>query len=189
MRKTKLALLALLGLTLAGCVLSLNPLFKDGDGTFDPALNGVWEAPEGKGTFTFRGFPADKFYSLETHFTNQPKAEFNAVLGTVGKHRFLQLVPRRPDNIHAKSFYGGHFIQACSFWKVTLESNSLTLMSLDYRWVERMDKAKKLDIQHEQQEGGFIILTAPTEELKAFVLKYADDTSAFSDGLTFERKK
>jgi hypothetical protein len=189
MRKAKVALLALLCVTLAGCVLSLHPLFSDGESTFEPALDGIWQAPEGKGTFTLRWFPDGKLYSLETVLTNQSKGEFNAVLGTVGKHRFLEIAPRRPGNIHAKSFYGGHFIQAFSFWKVTLETNSLTLTPLNYQWVEAMDKAKKLDIKHEQQEGGFIILTASTEELKAFVLKYADDTSAFSEPLTFARKK
>jgi hypothetical protein len=189
MRKTKFGILALACVTLGGCVLSLHPLFTGEDRIFEPTLNGVWQDKEGKGTFTLRWFADGKFYFLQTELKDQPKGDFNAVLGTAGKYRFLEIVPRRPDNIHAKSFYGGHFIQAFSFWKVTLETNLLTLTPLNYQWVEAMDKAKTLEIKHEQQDGGFIILTASTDELKAFVLKYADDKSAFSDGLTFERKK
>ncbi len=189
MRKTKFALITFLGAALCGCVLSLHPLFTDGERIFEPGLDGVWQDKEKKSTFTLWWFADGKFYFLRTELKDQPNGDFNAVLGTVGKYRFLEIIPRRPDNIHAKSFYGGHFIQAFSFWKVALGGDTLTLTPLNYQWFEEMIKAKKLDIKHEQQEGGFIMLTASTEELKAFVLKYADDKSAFSDGLTFERKK
>jgi hypothetical protein len=189
LRKANIVLMVLLGVVLSGCVLSLHPLFTGGDRIHEPALDGVWQAKDGKGTFTLRWFRDGKSYLLQTELEDQPKGDFNAALGAIGKDRFLEIVPRRPNNIHAKSFYGGHFIQAFSFWKVALEKDTLTLTPLNYQWIEAMDKAKKLDIKHEQQEGGFIMLTASTEELKAFVLKYADDKSAFSGGLNFERKK
>jgi hypothetical protein len=189
LRKVNIVLIILLGAVLSGCVLSLHPLFTGGDSIYEPTLSDVWQDKGGKGTFTLRWFADGKHYFLQTELKDQPKGDFNAVLGAIGKDRFLEIVPMRPDNIHAKSFYGGHFIQAFSFWKVALEKDTLTLTPLNYQWIEAMDKAKKLDIKHEQQEGGFIMLTASTEELRAFVLKYADDKSAFSDGLNFERKK
>ena len=34
-----------------------------------------------------------------------------------------------------------------------------------------------------------LILTAPTKELQAFVLKYADDSRLFSDEIVYSRKK
>jgi len=191
MRITKIALLALFGFIFSSCTTSFHSLFTDKDRIFEPVLAGAWQDKEQKATFTLRWFAEGKLYSLNTEMKDQPAApgEFNAVFGTVGKHRFLEIVPRRPSNIGAKGFYGGHFLQLYSFWKVELDGDVLTLAPLNYQWVEAMDKAKKLDIKHEQQEGGFIVLTASTEELKAFVLKYADDKSAFSGGLTLERKK
>ena len=130
-------------------------------------------------------------YNLTTEIKDQPATpgDFNAILGTIGKHRFLNIVPKRPNNVSAKSFYGGHFIQTFSFWKVDLIGDKLKLVPLNYQWVEAMVKAKKLDVKYEQQDGGFITLTASTEELKAFVLKYADDPYAFSGGFEFERSK
>jgi hypothetical protein len=191
MHKFKLTLLAALTLVFSSCTPSLHPLFTDTERTSDPALAGVWQDNQQENTFTLRWFPDGKLYFLKTDMKDQPATpgEFNAVLGTVGKHRFLEIVPRRPNNIPAKSFFGGHFFQACSFWKVDLDGDKLTLTPLNYQWVEAMVKAKKLEIKHEQQEGGFIILTASTAELKAFVLKYADDKAAFSGTLAFDRKK
>ena len=194
-RKTFLFFLFLLCAALSGCVLSLQPLFTDKEQIYDPALDGVWQIKDSGrtytdkgGIFTLRWFPDGKFYFLKTELKDQPNGGFNAVLGIVGTNRFLQLAPQPPKEIHPKSFYGGHFIQAYSFWKVQLEKDTLSLSSLDYEWIERMDKEKKLDLKHEKR-GKFIILTASTDELKTFVSKYADDKSAFSDVLSFERKK
>jgi hypothetical protein len=191
MRNTKIALLGVIGFVFSSCTTSLHPLFTDGDRTYEPALVGVWQDKDKQATFTLRWFADGKLYSLHTEMTDQPAApgEFNAVLGRVGKHRFLEIIPRRPSNIGAKGFYGGHFLQLFSFWKVELDGDALTLTPLNYQWVEGMAKAKKLDIRCEQQEGGSIILAASTEELKAFVLKYSEDRAAFSDGLKLQRKK
>jgi hypothetical protein len=195
--KQNFVLITFLCVALSGCVLSLQPLFTDNEQIHDQALEGTW-ALEGTrqiknnqnktGTFDFRWFPDGKNYSLQTKLKDQGNGEFIAVLGNIGTNRFLQIVPKRPDNIHPKSFYGGHFIQGFSFWKVQADTSKLTLASLNYEWIETMDREKKLDIKHEKQDK-FIILTASTEELKAFILKYADDKSAFSDVLSFERKK
>ncbi len=191
MNKTKPALFALLSLLLSGCMTSLYPLFTDADKIFDPALAGVWQDDKHENTFTIQWFPDGKLYFLHTEMKEQlvVPGEFNAGLGTIGKHRFLNIVPRRPKNIPANSFYGGHFLQTFSFWKVELDGDKLTLTPLSHEWLKAMLKEKKLDIKTYQPEGGFITLTASTEELKAFVLKYADDKSAFSSGLHFERKK
>ena len=178
-------------LLLCSCVTSLHPLFTGDERMSDPALEGVWQDAKGENTFTLKWFPDGKLFMLNTTIKEQPGApgEFNAVLGTVGKHRFLNIVPKRPHGIHPKSFYGGHFLQTFSFWKVDLDGDKLTLTSVDYQWIEAMLKAKKLDLKYEKQEGGLITLTASTDDLKAFVLKYADDKTAFSDQLIFERKK
>lgn len=190
-RRIKLALVALLCCAISSCTPTLHPLFTHADRTYDPELAGIWLNHEQDNKFTLAWFAEGKIYSLRTELKDQPATpgDFNAILGKIGKHRFLNLVPKRPTSLDAKSFYGGHFIQTFTFWKVDLKGDKLTLTPLNYQWVEAMIKAKKLGIKYEQQDGGFITLTASTEELKAFVLKYADDSSAFSGGLQFERKK
>ena len=155
----------------------------------EPALAGVWRDKEHESTFELRWFRDGRSYYLKTELKDQAPAEFQAVLGKLGEHRFLQINPMRPENLHPQSFFGGHFFQTYTFWKLDLDGDSLSLTGLDPQWVKSMLEAGKLEIDSEQQEGGFLLLTATTDKLKDFVLKYADDKAAFSGGFNFERQK
>lgn len=126
--------------------------------------------------------------------TRKRRAEWYATLGNIGTNRFLELLPQRPNEIHQKSFYGGHFIQLRSFWKVSFLGDTLTLTSMSSQWLEAMLKQKKVDIKCEKPEGGLLFLTATTQELQEFVTKHADDSGAFPSsgeekGITFSRSK
>jgi hypothetical protein len=62
------------------------------------------------------------------------------------------------------------------------------------QWLDSMVKQKKTDIRYERTGDGLLFLTAPTEELREFVNKYADDRDAFPStgdekGMVFDRKK
>ncbi len=177
----RISLLVFIGLVSSSCTMSVHSLFNDGDRSLEPALAGVWQDKEQKATLTLRLSTDRKVYSLHTEVKDQPAAsgDFNAVLGTVGKHRFLEIIAR---NIGPKGF------DLYSFWKVELDVDSLTLTPLNPHWIEAMDEEKMQVIEHEAAPGG-IMLTASTEELKAFVVKYGDNKSAFSDPLKFQRKK
>ena len=58
---------------------------------------------------------------------------------------------------------------------------------MDNEWLEEMIDEKKVNIAHVRLEDR-IILTAPTEELQKFVLKYAEDTDAFPELDELHRK-
>lgn len=159
-----------------GCVLTLNSLFTSKDVVYDPALVGIWHNAEA--TFAIKAF--DKRtgrYVVRTSITNQPPGEFYATLGTIGTKRFLEFTPQRPDAIHQKSFFGGHFLHLNSFWKVGLSGDQLTLIPMSIQWLDTMIKNQKVSIKHE--DGGVLFLTATTQELQEFVAKYADDPGAF----------
>lgn len=184
------ALLAI-AITTGGCVPTLNSLFTTKDMAYDPALEGAWQTAEA--TWTIQPFDANGGrYRLRTEMKDQPPAEWYATLGNIGTNRFLELLPQRPNEIHQKSFYGGHFIQLRSFWKVALAGNTLTLTSMSTQWLEAMLKQNKVTIKYEKPEGGMLFLTASTPELQEFVVKYADDPGAFplkgdEKGITFSR--
>lgn len=176
-----------------GCVPTLNSLFTSKDVTYDPALEGIWQNAEA--TWTIKPFDAKGGrYRLHTEMKDQPSAEWYFTLGIIGTNRFLELLPQRPNEIHPKSFYGGHFIQLRSFWKVSLEGNNLTLTSMSSQWMDTMLKQNKLTIKHERPEGGMLFLTASTPELQEFVAAYANDPGAFptkgdEKGITFARAR
>ena len=189
---TRTLLLAVVALS-GGCVLTLNSLFTSKDVTYDPALAGVWQNPEA--TWTIK--PYDKStgrYVLQAAMKNQPEAQFDAKLGTVGTNRFLELTPKRPDTIHPKSFFGGHFVPLHSFWKVALDGDNLTLTSMSIQWLQRIIGQKSSDIKYAKCDDGTVFLTASTQELRDFVGKYVDDREAFpatgdEKGIVFIRSK
>ena len=174
-----------------GCVPTLNSLFTGKDVAYDPALEGKWQNAEA--TWTIQPYDArGGRYRLRTEMKDQPPAEWDATLGNIGTNRFLELLPRRPNEIHQKTFYGGHFIRLRSFWKVALDGDTLTLTSMSSQWLEAMLKQNKVTIKHEKPEGGILFLTASTQELQDFVAKYADDPGAFPSkgeekGITFSK--
>jgi hypothetical protein len=189
-RLCSLFLLALL-LVCGGCTLTLHSLFTAKDLVFDDNLVGKWTAQDA----TWDIKPFDKKtgrYMLTTTMKNQPPAQFYAYLGEVKGVRFLELLPKRPDAIHPKTFYGGHFVTLRSFWKVSLGDSALTLTPLSSRWLESMIKQNKLTIKYEKPEDGVLFLTASTQELQDLVTTYADDPGAFpttgdEKGLAFVR--
>jgi len=180
-------------LATGGCILTMNSIFTSKDVTYDPALEGVWQ--NGDATWTIKSFhkPTGR-YTLQTTMPDQPPAEFYATLGTIGTNRFIELMPQRPNAIHPKTFFGGHFIQLHSFWKVALDGDALTLTSMSSQWLEAMLEQNKVSIKYEKPEEGMLFLTASTKELQAFVAKYADDPEAFPSngdekGIVFARGK
>ncbi len=191
MRKLIRGVLLAVVLAAGGCVPTLNSLFTSKDVTYDPALEGKWQ--NANTMWTIQPFDAKGGrYRLHTEMKDQPPAEWHATLGTIGTNRFLELLPQRPKEIHPKSFYGGHFIQLRSFWKVALAGDTLTLTSMSTQWLETMLKQNKVTIKYEKQEGGMLFLTASTQELQDFVAKYADDPGAFPSkgdekGISFSR--
>lgn len=192
MRCIRGALLAV-AIVSGGCVPTLNSLFTSEDVAYDPALEGKWQNAEA--TWTIQPFDArGGRYRLRTEMKEQPTAEWYATLGKIGTNRFLELLPLRPNEIHPKSFYGGHFIQLRSFWKVALVGDTLTLTAMSTQWLETMLKRNEVTIKYEKPEGGMLFLTADTPELQDFVAKYANDPGAFpvnggEKGIVFARGK
>jgi len=178
----KLKSLGILSLIfLGGCVLSFYPLFENQEIRYDPSLVGTWktvdqhepDAPHTSAKFTISQHPAmGNTYIVETDGGEGVPGRFMAQLGFIGTNRFLQMLPLRPDCIHGKSLFGGHFVAAWSFWKLELNGDTMSLYDMNEPWFEDMLKAKKIEIKHEQQKGGYVVLTASPQELKAFITKY-----------------
>ena len=190
---TRCILAALLALASGGCVPTLNSIFTSKDVAGDPAIEGVWQNADA--TWTINPFDAKGGrYRLHTEMKDQPPAEWHLTLGVIGTNRFVELLPQRPSGIHTKSFFGSHFIQLRSFWKVSLEGNNLTLTSMSSQWMDTMLKQNKLTIAHERPEGGLLFLTASTPELQEFIAAYANDPGAFptkgdEKGIAFVRSE
>jgi hypothetical protein len=196
--------IVILSLTfLCGCVLSFYPLFENEEIRYNPALVGVWntvpqhtpDSPHTEAKFTISQAPVmGNTYIVQMEPkdgkpTDALSNRFVAQIGFIGTNRFLQILPQRPDCIHAKSLFGGHFIPAWSFWKLELNGDRMSLYDMNEPWLEDMLKAKKLEIKHEQQKGGFIVLTASAKELKAFIAKHDTEQGFYMEKMIFSRQK
>lgn len=176
MRAVKLVVALGLAAVMAGCVPSLHPLFTEEDLVYDPALVGTWAEKEGEDICTFRK-SGENAYDLIYTEEGVP-ARFDAHLVRIGEFLFLDTYPGDPDI--KNDFYLIHLIPAHTFLRIWIEGDVLRYAMLDLDWLKRMISEKKVEIGHEQVDGG-IVLTASTKELQEFFLKYADDDKAFPD--------
>ena len=184
MRAIKLMVALGLVMLVAGCVPSLHPLYTDEDLVYDPALVGTWTEEESEDTWTFRK-SGEKAYDLIYTEGGVP-ARFDAHLVRVGEFLFLDTYPGEPDI--KNNFYLIHLIPAHTFLRIGIEGDVLRYAMLDLDWLKKMISEKKVDIGHEEIEGG-ILLTASTKELQAFFLKYAEDERAFPDPKELHRQE
>lgn len=177
---------------LCSCTLTLNPLILDENLVYDQNLEGDWGNENALWKVRAYG-REDGFFFIDTEMTDQPDGNFQAKLGQIDGVRFLEISPKRPQSIHQKSFYGGHFLSLYSFWKISVDKDNLELVPMSVQWLESRIKSKQIEIKYEMTEKGIPVITATSKDLQAFISKYANDPHAFPNtddvqGLNFSRK-
>lgn len=184
MRLIRISVLSVMAVFLASCfVTSLHPLYTEEDLTFIPEVLGTWENED---VWMFKQSGKNAYELTIKEQESKKTGVYEAHLVKLGKYLFLDLYPDESEL--EDSGYGIHFVPAHSFWKVKIEKDVLRLSFMDIEWLENMIDEKKVNIAHVRLEDR-IVLTAPTEELQKFVLKYAEDTDAFPELDELHRKK
>ena len=59
-------------------------------------------------------------------------------------------------------------------------NHSFDIQQLDAKYLENLIRNKKIRIKHEVTEDGGYVITAPTEELQKYIVKYSDIPEAYS---------
>jgi len=176
---------------LAGCVPpgSLHGLYASpSDVSSDSALLGTWKRADGEDQqkWVFRK-GEEGAYSLTVTVTTkgrEDRSQWEARLVRVGDSRFLDLLPalrtaqRRPD---ASAFY---VARLHLFVKLEAGKDGLRLRLLDPDWWEAQRKQGAVPLRTEELESGLSVITASTEEIRAFLLKAAADPKVFGTPLT-----
>ena len=182
--KTFLAIGVAACAALAGCyVQSIHPLYSDRTSLFDPALLGTWVAEEDdEFVFTLE----DTTRGVYTLICDESgaTARFQAVLAEIDGVRFMDLFPEEPGNDNG--FYRDHLMRVHSVLKLERMADTLSVSDFDAEWLSTMAADKKLTIPHVSLDGA-VLLTASTEELQAFVRKYAKTPEAFSEPVRLRR--
>ena len=103
--------------------------------------------------------------------------DFDARLVQLGDYRFLDIYPEddSPDD-----FLGSHFVAAHTFWKLSLEDETMRLVGLNPEWLEDGLEDGTVQVPHIRLGHDIDVwLTAKTKELQEFVVAYAENAEAF----------
>jgi len=196
---------------LAGCVplVSLQPLFTKDKIVFADELLGTWadDANKPQVTWEFARLEeeaaerlpgelreeARKCYRVNIADSEDRKGVFAGCLVKLGDRLFLDLVPDKfPSGEHnpehmALVYNAFFFLRVHTFMRIAVADDRLTIRLTDDEPFKKLIEAEPKAVRHDVIDD-HPVLTASTEELQAFVTKYADDERLFANELTLTRK-
>jgi len=186
--KTKsqwIIILSLLVFFIGSCVPSLHPLYTPEDLIFEQKLLGAWMDDDSV-VWEFEKYtPSTTFFSKSkdtTHYKltvhDQKPAKFDLHLFKLGKYLYFDFLisEYKIENEMADA----HLFPVHTFARAKIEKDSVTIEHFNIDFIENLIKEKKIRIKHEIADDR-VILTAGTEELQKFVLKYADHDELYAE--------
>lgn len=142
----------------------------------------------------------DGHYEL-AHFSEEGQYAYDAVLLKLGKTYFLDVFPDAPiddlETFKQKEKTPGlsfseedenfpilaNYVATHNFYKVEfVNDKKILIYPFDGERLEDLVAQRKIRIKHESVNDNFVI-TASTEELQKFIIKYAEDKKTFEDPL------
>jgi hypothetical protein len=197
--KVKKLLFYLLAALLGGCVpvMSLHSLYTEENVVFEEKLLGTWvddpNGPEVIWEFTHIDEPKNA-YKLIFSGDKGKKGSFVAHLVKLENSLFLDVFPDEfpcdtEDPNKTDWLYNVFFlVPVHTFIKIDSIEPQLKMRLTDDEKMAELFKEDPNVIKHMSIEDR-LILTASTEELQAFVLKYADDSRVFPDEIVLNRRE
>lgn len=212
----KLILLALMIILLfSGCFLkSLYPLVNEEDAVAVDGISGVWKKDDQRWTFIKDGEYDDlRMTGIlgKTDFSISITDEGNDTTQS-GPHSYMVIYEDlRESEIDTSYFFGSfanlnqdyyldlypfdlgsvdfttsHYLPVHTFSKIILKNDSLIINLFKDSWIEEQITENRVRIKHEKTED-FILITAGTEELQKFIIKYGNMPEAYRDPINLLR--
>ena len=183
---------------LSSCLRTLHPIFTVKDIVYEPKLLGKWksEAQGTKGFVIITTLAADNSIELPEKISaikqkgylvsyqdedGDATDQYIAFLARVGKHLYFDYFPvDKKDNKTVDEFFVSHFVKMHTSYRVDIsKDDSFELSQLDELYVNKLINEKKIRISHEKDANGNIIITASTDELQQYIIKYGDEPGAY----------
>lgn len=198
--RTKKFLFCLLACLLGSCVpiMSLHPLLDEKSVVFDEKLLGTWvEDPNITWEFSRAEEPTNAYkliYTLQEKEGGKEKVIkglFIVGLGKLKDNLFLDVCPapweQQDPNKIEWAFNTLLLIPAHTFIKIDSTKPQIKMLRTDDEKMKEFLKANPDAVKHTVLEDK-PVLTASTNELQEFVLKYADDKRVFAVESVLTRK-
>ncbi|MGM0589969.1 MAG: hypothetical protein ACQETE_16245 [Bacteroidota bacterium] len=177
--------LVVIALLFSGCLPSYYPLFTPEQRIIKDELLGAWENKEGTFIFERDTLRNSNRYLMTQISSSGDTARFYADLGQLDSYYFLDLSLREPPKNDTWSAL--HLVPVHTFSKISFDGDQLKIAMYNEAWLKKRIRQRQIRIKHEEKSDGSILLTAPTEELQKFMVKYAEEYKAFVNLETLTR--
>ena len=208
MKKVSIILgFAFLIIFLSGCLTTLHPIFTEKDLAYDPKLIGTWktENQDNKGQVVITNLASESSVELPDNISSikqkgyfisyqngpgETSKRYIAFLARIGKHLYFDYYPAdRKEDEKIDEFFGAHLVKMHTSYRVEiLNDGSFELSQLDESYVTKLIDEKKIRISHETDADDNTVITASTQELQQYLLKYGDEPSAYRSDKTIFKK-
>jgi len=168
MKPLALSLVFAGALMLAGCstLVSLNPFVTDGQAVMDRALLGTWTNAEGTDTYSISQDGAG--YDIRYSSGSSDAYEFKARLMVAGDVKLLDLVSANEDAFQ---------LAIHTPVRVWTEGSTLRVAFLESDWLKEQARDQVSTVPTDYRT----LITAPSEAVRDFFVKTADDPQAFDE--------
>jgi hypothetical protein len=202
-------------LFLSGCFLkSLHPLVNEEDAVAVNGITGVWEKDDQRWTFIkdgeyedlrMTGIQGNAEFSItmtdeETDPSKAAPHSYMVVYEDLSESdidssyffgSFAQLdgdlyLDLYPIDFGSLNFETSHYLPVHTFSKIILKNDSLIINLFKDSWIEEQITDNRVRIKHEKTEDS-ILITAGTEELQKFIIKYGNMSEAYRDPINLQR--
>jgi hypothetical protein len=176
---------------LQGCIVkSLHPFFKKEDVVFRKELINTWTDQDG-GRWEILPVKESKAYELR-HYkdSDQPDQIFVARLFKLDEQLFIDFFPISNDGGAEAMMFNMHLVLTHSIARVeSMTATDVQIRWMNEKWLRSLFSQNKIKISHEVVSDDFnhddsnlsYVLTASTDELQKFIMKYGDEDEAFVD--------
>ncbi len=183
MKKLKVfSLIATIALLVFCCVPSIHPFYTEQDIRFESSVLGIWEEDDG----TIWDFRSDDNESYTLKYSSDSLTDwFEVNLFELGNFYYFDFYPT--SDLQVTDLMITHLIPVHTLAKVVFSEDEIKVYSMKPEFISNLIEQNKIRIKHEEAEDYFI-LTASTEELQKFVIKYEREKNAFMEPLILKRR-
>jgi hypothetical protein len=180
-RVLRLGLWALSVLFSSACLVSsLHPVYQDETIVFDEALLGEWENRETEMTASIS---KGEWRSYQIAFTDRfGTTKFTGHLTTIGAARFLNVMP--DDALEKPPFV----VATNGFMQIEIDSARVRVREPDYGAVLKRAAAGKLGVDTATDLKQNVIITAPSSQLRTWLVAALKVEALWADWKTFTRR-
>ena len=197
MKNKSLIITIIVFLLLGSCIPSLHPLYFEKDLITNENMVGTWNEDASLNTWVFYRNDNKKSYTLrflEKENNNVDDGTpgvlgiFEINLFKLGDESFLDFFPGENKIMEQgiNSLMEFHLLPVHTFAKIEISNDTLLIYHFDVTRLEELLDEGKIRIRHETRRND-LILTAKTEELQEFFIKYSKEKDVFVDPIVLTK--